>query len=165
MRAKRVKLISGGGGGDDGDEAEFGEGQDDDEEEQEEDIQYKNVQQEVAADDDDEEVAEKNPQNNHKTLLELTHGINGETAKQRIESAVYQFAVGVMFVRKCLVASCGVSDTYTYDSELKQFYAHHPHLREELGPGHVPPGSSPGRGGGDANCDDDDDDMYIPQRK
>lgn len=156
MRAKRVKLISGGGSGGD-DEAELGgEGPNDDEEE-EEDIQYKNVQE--AASDDDEEAGEKNP---HKTLLELTHGINGETAKQRIESAVYQFAVGVMFVRKCLVASCGVSDTYTFDSELKQFYAHHPHLREQLGPGHVPPGSSPEA----AEADDmDADDMYIPQRK
>lgn len=157
MRAKRVKLLSGGGGGGD-DEAELGgEGHNDDEEE-EEDIQYKNVQE--AASDDDEEAGEKNPHN--KTLLELTHGINGETAKQRIESAVYQFAVGVMFVRKCLVASCGVSDTYTFDSELKQFYVHHPHLREQLGPGHVPPGSSPEA----AEADDmDADDMYIPQRK
>lgn len=138
---------------------------DEDDDYNEEDIQYQNVIALVEADDEEEEdnvAVKKNTDD--KTLLQLTQGINGETAKQRIESAVYQFAVGVMFVRKCLVTSCGVSDTYTFDTELKQFYASHPHLREQLGPGHIPPGSGDGNIINDSN-NDEDDDMYIPQRK
>jgi hypothetical protein len=174
MRAKRVKFISGGGGGGDDDEGDFGllGAEEEEEDGEQEDIKYQNVIAVAAAEDEDEDDdLQKNVEEKDKTLLQLTHGINGETAKQRIESAVYQFAVGVMFVRKCLVANCiGVSDTYTFDTELKQFYASHPHLREQLGPGHVPPGSSGGGNEDDGHHshkdnDNDDDDMYIPQLK
>jgi len=178
MRAKRVKFISGGGGDDGGDDGggggEYGilGAEEEEEDGEQEDIQYQNVVAvAAAADEDEDDEQQKNAKEDpHKTLLQLTHGINGETAKQRIESAVYQFAVGVMFVRKCLVANCGgVSDTYTFDTELKQFYASHPHLREQLGPGHVPPGSAASVGDdGHHNLkkdDNEDDDMYIPQLK
>lgn len=168
MHKKRVKFTSGGGGGgDDGDEGgggeEYGMHADEDDDDNEEDIQYQNVAALMEGDEEEEHNVALKKDTDDKTLLQLTQGINGETAKQRIESAVYQFAVGVMFVRKCLVTSCGVSDTYTFDTELKQFYASHPHLREQLGPGHVPPGS--GDNDINNNNDNDDDDMYIPQRK
>lgn len=163
MSKKRVKFSGGGGGGgedddDIGDENDHAIGAEDDEEDGDHHRHHDVVV--VAEDDDDDDDNEQGNRphhHQHKTLLQLTTGINGETAKQSIESAVYQFAVGVMFVRKCLVSSCGASDTYTYNTELMRFYTNHPHLKEKLGPGHAPPGSM------QQQRDDDDDDMHIPK--
>lgn len=164
MSKKRVKFSGGGGGGggedadDIGDENDHAIGAEDDEE----DGDHREHHDVVVAEDDDDDEQGNRPHHHHhqhKTLLQLTTGINGETAKQSIESAVYQFAVGVMFVRKCLVSSCGASDTYTYNTELMRFYTNHPHLKEKLGPGHAPPGSMQQH----HNGDDDDDDMHIPK--
>lgn len=164
MSKKRVKFSGGGGGGggedadDIGDENDHAIGAEDDEEDGDHHRHHDVVV--VAEDDDDDDDNEQGNRphhHQHKTLLQLTTGINGETAKQSIESAVYQFAVGVMFVRKCLVSSCGASDTYTYNTELMRFYTNHPHLKEKLGPGHAPPGNT------QQQRDDDDDDMHIPK--
>lgn len=163
MSKKRVKFSGGGGGGgedddDIGDENDHAIGAEDDEEDGD---HHRHLDVVVAEDDDDDDDNEQGNRphhhHQHKTLLQLTTGINGETAKQSIESAVYQFAVGVMFVRKCLVSSCGASDTYTYNTELMRFYTNHPHLKEKLGPGHAPPGSM------QQQRDDNDDDMHIPK--